>query len=875
MLELYDLRRTQERVPAFSWRLKGDCGQAGYQITVKDDLGGTVWDSGFIKRPERHNIRCGVPLAVGGHYTWTLRCLGTDGAEATEEGPAFFSEIPQWKAEWVEPARTRKPLTDSMDPFHCEPNQSDPVERLDSPVYLRKEYRLKARPDNAICYVTARGNYALWVNGQKVSDLLSPGYTSYGERLEYQCHDIVPLLKAGENVIGVVLADGWFTGKISAAGVGEQFGKENALLLQINCHYADGSDEMLATDGGFRWMVGAWRYADLFVGEYYDAALEVTGWLEAGFDVSEWQPVVVQPYGYRQLSLQSIEPVQVLRTIQPVVRRTPQGDLLLDAGETIVGYTSFSVMMQKGDVITLEHSETVDAQGNFLQNILGQNKQQTDRYRCGRDGLCVWEPVFTFHGFRYVRVTGTTDCDPAHYCIHVIGTPLEQTGFFACSDERLNRLQQNILRSQQGNMICIPTDCPQRERTGWTGDMQVYAPTACYEMDVEQFLHHWLVDMEAEQLEDGQVPHIIPLNPSHSLYQPPGSSGVSAAGWSDAAVILPWRLYEAYGDLQLLETFFPMMKRYMDSTGKRVAELPAGSENMPPEQLERQKYLWNTDFQFGDWLMPSAPGPESARLTGYPVATLMYAYTTKLMAEICTALDKRELCAHYLEVNKRVREAFAQEYINSDGTLTADYQGVYILALAMDAVPQALRPAALARLEELIHQNEDRLATGFLSIPFLLPVLHDQGRGALANRLLFQDRRPSWLYEVKMGATTIWESWDAYAEDGTPSTYSMNHFAFGCVGEYLFRTILGLRHKTPGYSQVIIEPDLGCGLTDAQGAFESIWGRIEIAWRTFGRKAVLDIVLPPDVKAEVIFGSTHAECTCGHWHLETDVDAFC
>lgn len=871
MIQIYDVRCTQEDIPQFSWKLRGNSNQVGYRIKVYNKSI-VIWDSGLKEGGERHNIKCEFQLPEGGCYEWSVTCLAEDGSEDTANGSTFYTKIEKWNAQWIEPNRVRKPLMDNVKPHESTKDQADPLERLDPSVYMRRTFELDKLPERSIAYVTAHGIYDLWINGTQVSDLLSPGFTSYNKRVEYQCYDITSLLRVGKNVIGVILADGWYTGKIGTVGLGQQYGAESALLLQIDNDFAEGKKMSICSDDDFCWNTGAFCYADLFVGEYYDAEKELEGWLDADYNDQDWKPVAVKEYGYESLNLQYIPPVKVLRTITPKILRSPAGELILDAGETIVGVVSFSLDLKKGDIVKLEHSETLDVHGNYLNNIIGQNKHQTYIYICGTDGICSWQPKYTFHGFRYVRVTGVDNFEPTNYTIHVIGTDLEQTGAFTCSDDRLNKLQENIVRSQQGNMICIPTDCPQREKTGWAGDVQMYAPTACYEMDVEQFLRHWLQDMENDQLPDGQIPHIIPYFSSHDMMKPPGIEGVSAAGWSDAAIIVPWRLYEAYGDNKILKENFPMMCKYMNATEKSLSTLPADIENMSPEQLERQKYLWNTDFQFGDWLMPSVPAFEGTKLTGSQVATLMFIFTTNLMGKICDILGEDKLKNHYSELNKKVKEAFVAEYMNPDGTLIKELQGVYVLALTMDVVPKDLRTVAIKRLVHLIHENNDLLDTGFLSVPYLLPVLHENGEKALANKLLFRDECPSWLYEVKMGATTMWESWDCYAPDGTPSNNSMNHFAFGCVGEYMFRTLLGIKASKPGYSQVHIEPDLECGLTSVSGFYDSVWGKIEVSWKITGGCVELDVVIPPNVEAEIVLGNDCAKkYECGTWHIVTNI----
>lgn len=854
----------------FSWKLRGESGQAAYRILVTDDTGATAWDSGFRPEKERHNILCEAALAPGGRYHWSVACRLADGTEQTAQGEPFFTPIPRWQAAWIEPDRVRKPLTDCKDP-HAKIDARDPQERLDPAVYFRREFTLDTAPRQALLYSTAHGIYRLWVNGQLVSDPLAPGYTSYGKRLEYQCAEVSRLLRPGSNVIAAVVADGWYTGKIGAVGYGQQYGAESALLFQLDLATEQGP-RSIGSDRQTVWNTGAWLYADLFVGEAYDEGLEPDDWQQPGFAADGWRPAVCKGFGYDNLALQSIPAVREQRTIRPTVLRTPKGELVLDAGETIVGVTSFRLELAAGQAVRLEHSETLDKAGNFLQNIIGHNKDQTDVYHSRRDGVHAWQPAFTFHGFRYVRVTGTDDTDPAHYAIHVLVTPMAQTGRFHCSDERLNKLHANILRSQQGNMICIPTDCPQREKTGWTGDAQVYAPTACYEQDVEQFLRHWLVDMRHEQLPDGQIPHIIPYIPSHDFMKPAGIEGVSAAGWSDAAIILPWRLYQAYGDKRILEENFPMIQRYMASVCKLAQEMPAGLENADEATRERQQYLWNTGFQYGDWLMPSIqmsgrPIFEVVVQTGHIVATLMYAITTNIMSQICALLGRDKQSRDFAILNGKIARAFREEYVDAEGNLKKDYQGVYVLALEAGVLTRPQQEKAVARLVELIHQNHDLLDTGFLSVPYLLPALARYGHKDLADKLLFAEECPSWLYEVRMGATTMWEYWNGYAPDGTPDECSMNHFAFGCVGEYLYRSILGIDFAEPGFGRVRIAPDFDCGLYEADGSYDSIWGEIKVRWKRDGGLVNMEVTVPPDVQASIEVGSKHFCYGSGVWNI--------
>ncbi len=863
--------------PEFSWILEGDEDQVRFEVRVKDACGGIYWDSGEIEGGSRHNIVCDKALKDESIYTWDVRVQGAAGGTAEYQGGKIYTKIRSWSAKWLEPDRVRKPLTDSLEPIEPVAKGKIPgnsLDKLDAVTYFRKEFDLPEVPAQALAYAAARGIYTLYINGRKVSDLFAPGYTSYEKHIDYQCYEVTDLLQAGKNVMAFGLADGWYTGKISALGIGQQFGTENAILGQLNMENKDGSRTVVATDEGVRWSEGAIRYADLYIGEYYDSHNVQEGWNRADFQMDHtWKAAVVRDYGYATLAMQTISGIKEIRTIRPEILFAPNGDMLLDAGENIVGYVSFELDLKAGDTISMEHSETLDRDGNYIQNIIGQNKDQMDFYVACADGAVTYKPEFTFHGFRYVRVNGTKDADEGHYRIHVIGTPLRKTGEFTCSDDRLNKLQEIICRSQLGNMISIPTDCPQRERTGWLGDMQVFAPTGCYEYDIEEFLRHWLADIRNEQLPDGQIPHITPCMKSHDIMKPPGIKGVSSAGWSDAAVIIPWRLYEAYGDIQILEENFEMIQNYMASVEALAAELPADYDGMDDRRKAVQKYLWNTGFQYGDWLMPSVqmsgrPIFEVVAQTGYVVATLMLMLTTDITAKICGLLGEQELCRHYQELNEKVRQAFATEYLNEDGTLTKDYQGVYVLALKADAIPEELRPRAVRRLEELIHENQDLLDTGFLSVAYLLPVLKENGLRELANTLLFRDACPSWLYEVKMGATTMWEYWNGYAPDGTPSDCSMNHFAFGCVGEYLFHDILGIQSKDPGRGTLEIAPDIDCGLAWAKGSYETIWGNCRIEWKREEGHTILCLELPPNVTAKVRTGGQDKVLNCGTHRME-------
>jgi alpha-L-rhamnosidase len=859
--------------PTFSWRLRcEDRGlrQAAYRIVVANHAGQTVWDSGLVPSAQVHGIPYGGgALCPNTDYVWTVASRSNSGDQAVGTQQTFSTGITDtslWKATWIEATLARKPLTDCTDSLKVMrglvPGR-DPQDVLNPCLYFRRAVELGDKQvKRAIAYATAHGVYELHINGEVYGMPLVPGYTVYAKHQECQRYDVTASLAPGENVFAAIVADGWYTGKVGLMGIGEQYGTTNAFFLQVFLDYADGTSRLVCSDEHFRWSTGGYRYADLFVGERFDAGLEPQGFTLPGYDATGWQPVVCRGYGYGQLTGPMSDPVRVLREQRPkALLKTPAGEIVLDAGENVAGYLRATLRGTKGDAVTLEYSETLDECGNFLQNVRvpGQNKDQKDCYVFGADGEAEYCPRFTYHGFQYVRIEGATDPKLSDFTVVVIGSDLERTGSFICSDDRLNRLQENIFRSQQGNMLYVPTDCPQREKAGWTGDMQIYAPTACFNMDVEAFLRKWLGDMRLEQLPGGQVPHVIPDIPSNAYVS--GADHTSSAGWGDACVIVPYRLYETYGDARVLAENYDMMLRWMAHVEHEASTaFPDGYEAMSPERKEWQKHLWNTGFHFGDWLIPSLSGSNSSPMTGAAMtkeltATAMFAYSAGLMAEIARILGDGERAAHFRELKGKIKNAFAREYVKDDGSLAAEFQGMYVLALQMDLLPETKRQAAVGRLVRMIEDNGGRLDTGFLSVPFLLDVLYDSGRPDVAFELLFQTRRPSWLYEVSWGATTVWESWNNITEDGKRHCHSYNHFAFGCVGDFIYRHVLGLQREAPGYERLRVQPDFSCGLEWASGSLETVYGKIAVEWRKEGADVFVRAEIPPNVTADIASGA--------------------
>ena len=535
-------------------------------------------------------------------------------------------------------------------------------------------------------------------------------------------------------------------------------------------------------------------------------------------------------------------------------------DVVIDAGQVVAGRVRLAVTADAGQEIVLEHSETLDPAGEYFANILGPNKDQTDVYvAAGRDGE-VFEPEFTFHGFRYVRVTGLPGLAVDDVTIVVLNSDLPETSSFRASDARLTRLHENVVWSQRANFLSIPTDCPQRERAGWTGDLQVFMPAAATNMAVQPFVERWLANLRADQHASGEVPMIVPVMPHMDDSGEGIGSVVTSAGWGDAVVIVPWVLYERYGDVAVLRDNYAAMVAWVEYQMREAGD----------------GLLWNTGFHFGDWLAPStlADGsPDAAMvapaLTGAITAAMFHAYSLQLLARVARVLGETADAERFEARHGAVADAFAAEYVDADGHLAVELQGPYVNALAFGLIPADRTAAAVARLVELVHAADDHLDTGFVSVPYLLDVLWDNGERELARTLLLQDTMPSWLYEVKMGATTIWESWAGVLPDGTPQSMSMNHYAFGCVDDWMFRRLAGVAPTAPGYREFVVEPDLEGSLDGVEAAIETPSGRIAVNWRREGAGVALDVEVPPNTTAVLVLGDRRETVASGRHSLST------
>jgi alpha-L-rhamnosidase len=773
----------------------------------------------------------GAALKSGTRYWWRVKVWDEKRQESAWSAAAFWDTAllspADWKASWIEPEQ------------EAEPPRYSPA------WMLRKEFLAKDKIASAHAYATAHGLYELYLNGQKVGDeLLTPGWTTYYKRLQYQTFDVTNLLQLGHNAVGAMLGEGWYrNGWENNWGY---YGKKLTFLCQIHIRYTDGSEEWVVTDGSWKCSnEGPLRTNEIYYGEDYDARREMPGWSSAKFDDRAWKNVSVANFSKTNLVAANSVPVRKIQEIKPLrILKTPKGELVADMGQNMVGWIRLKVKGKKGRTVTLRHAEVLDKFGNFYTENLRGAKQQVRYTLRGDKAGETYEPRFTFMGFRYVAIENFPgDLSTGDLTGIVVHSDMAPTGTFECSNPLVNQLQHNILWGQKGNFVDIPTDCPQRdERKGWTGDAQVFARTAAFNMDVSAFFAKWLQDLAAEQRPNGAVPFTVP-----EVMEKPETINVGvSAGWGDAAVIVPWAMYEVYGDKQLLERQYASMKAYVDYIHKKSGD----------------SLIWKGGSIWGDWLFYHPPADHlnyfilpNAHTNHDFISTAFFAHGADLVSRAATVLGKTEDAAYYKDFHEKIKKVFVNEFITPSGrTISSASQTSYVLALHFGLMPEHLRPAAVNFLKQDILQKKKHLATGFLGTTYLCHVLSENGEAELAYDLLLQETYPSWLYPVKMGATTIWERWDGTKTDSTfqdPGVNSFNHYAKGAIGDWMYQAVAGLRLGEPGYKRSLIEPNLTEKLTYAKASFQSSYGEIASGWERTGDKITLRVTVPPNTSATI------------------------
>ncbi|WP_405690639.1 family 78 glycoside hydrolase catalytic domain [Streptomyces sp. NBC_01185] len=706
------------------------------------------------------------------------------------------------------------------------------------PARVRKGFHLDGRVAGARLYITAHGLYEAEINGRRVGDeTLAPGWTVYPHRLRYRTHDVTGHLTEGANTIGAWLGDGWYRGKYGFdGGTRNIYGTDQSLIAQLEVTYEDGTMAIVATDGTWSAAPGPILTSGLYEGETFDARLHDPGWATpTGQGAGEWTPVRTNSRDLGTLVAPTGPPVRCTEEIAPVeVTRTGDDRHLLDFGQNLVGRLRVTLDGPAGTTVTLRHAEVLE-EGELATRPL-REAYATDTLILSGRGPLSWEPRFTLHGFRYAEVSGwTADLTADMVTARVYHTDMRRTGWFECSDPLVNRLHENVVWSMRGNFVDIPTDCPQRdERLGWTGDIQIFAPTASFLYDCAGMLDSWLTDVGLEQLPDGTIPWYVPVIPGEPMWTPihPG------AAWGDVATLTPWTLHQRFGDLDLLRRHYSMAKRWVN-----LVEGLAGSTR-----------LWDTGVQLGDWLDPAAPpdDPAAGRTDRYLVATAYFAHSARHLALSAAALGEDEDAERYSALADEVADAFRRRYVLPSGRMTSDSPTAYALALAFGLLTPPQRQPAGDRLAELVVEDDARIATGFVGTPLICDALTDTGHLDIAYRLLLQTECPSWLYTVTMGATTIWERWDSLRPDGTLNPGGMtsfNHYALGAVADWLHRVVGGITATGPGYRKITFRPRPGGGITSARTRHETPYGTVAISWEQTATGLTADIVVPEGCEA--------------------------
>lgn len=940
MIEIYDMRTenlteplgVDALRPRFSWKLKSDeqeIVQESYRIRVYDKTK-VLWDSKQIFSAESRHIRYGgEPLQSRQELAWKveLTVRGGSGKRTSVSGGEAHFEMGllsrrDWKGIWIEPE-----------------GEINPDARKEVP-YLRRIVTVKKGLKNARIYQTAHGLYEAWINGRLCTeDKFKPGLTSYYYRIQYQSYDITRLLQEGENIWAVMLGDGWWRG-VTGGSVKNNFGYKLHFLGQIELSYQDGTKEIIGSDEEFRCSHGGLIASDMMMGDIYDARLEPKGWKFPGFDDAEWKAVhaIEDSWGAERIASRSV-PVREKERFAAKVMPDSAGRRVLDFGQNIAGYVKMHFRNTKaGQVIRLVHGETLNSKGLFtIANVdktsLPVEAFQEVTYLCKGEAVEEYQPMFSIFGFRYVLLEGYDgEIREGDFEATAVYSDMAETGFFTCSNPLINKLVDNSRWSQKGNFMDVPVDCPTRERNPWTGDAQIYASTASYFMDVYSFYEKWLLDQKTEQYDSGKVGITFPstssvhnpdalsemkrVNPIYEIAGPSGDGniGEDSAGWGDAAVWIPYIIYQNYGDTTILENQYDTSKRWVEYELKCARDKNPAYENDSTKMYYQYstdghcdgEFIWDTKFHYGEWneaigiseergdeedttlQFTERPSAEEAiqekqeaaakvaaflqymAKQGNAVVATAYLYrSVSNLSRMAGVLGKQEEAQHYGKIAARIRDCYDKYLISEDGVIEAGHQAPYVRALAFGLAGKGKREKVLAQLKKEIADNGYRLNTGFLSTPFLLPVLADAGETELAYRLLTNTKRPGWLYPITRGATTITESWDGI----DTLKDSLNHYSYGAVCEFLFAYVGGIRPiwEKPGFQEFEIRPVVGGSLDFAEVVFESPYGRIKSRWEKTESQIEYFFEIPANTKAHVILeDGTEERFGSGEWKMRTE-----
>lgn len=863
-----------ETLPLFTWVLESDARnvmQTGYQLQIAKDAAFTVLccDSGFVASGKSAHVAApAFPLDPCTAYFMRVR-VQAGGEESAWSAPAKFVTGmvgAAWQAKFITA-------------------ENDGDWSNSKGTCLRKSWQILKPVREAYVCSTALGLYLLSLNGAPVSsDQFAPGWTSYHHHLCYQTYDVTSLLRQGENVVGAHLGAGWYKGMMGFILERNNYGDRTALLMQMVIRYEDGTQDVIVSDESWLGCDSPVTFAEIYDGEHYDARLEQPGWDAPGFvpviggpaamqpaapardrltqgltdEEKEtqrvhaaayqpadtlWRPVSTVAFPMSALTAQPGSHVTITEEFPAKVIVTPKGETVLDFGQNLTGWVRFRVRGKAGDLAHLRCFETLDAQGNAYFENLRTAKAEV-RYLCKGEGEETFQEHFSFQGFRYAKPEEwPCAIDVADFTACAVHSDMEKTGHFECSNPLINQLQHNIEWSLRDNFLDIPTDCPQRdERMGWTGDAQIFCRTACFLRQVYPFFSKWLKDVACDQTPEGGVPHIVPNQLQFHRISDwlLGQGTHSAAAWADVAVVNPWTLYQTYGDKRILLNQFDSMHRWIDFMRDHAVD-----------------YVWNYKLQFGDWVaLDAEEGSYYGATPNDLTCTAYFAYSTGLFVKVCKVLGKDGMAAEYAALREKIVRKFRRTFLDENGVMTIQTQTAHILPLYFGLIPESGVKGTVEGLKRLLEKENGHLVTGFMGTPYFCHALSQNGCKDEAYSLLLKEDFPSWLYQVKCGATTVWEHWDGLKPDGTmwsPDMNSFNHYAYGAIGEWLYRVIAGLEidEDNPGYRHSIIAPLTGGGLTHATGSYESVYGTVASAWTREGDTVTLTVTVPVNTTATI------------------------
>lgn len=837
-----------ETLPVFGWTISSSLRNVvqrswRLQLATSVSFDDPCYDSGDIHDDRSNNVV--LPAFACAHSTrYYVRVRITDNhGQSSDWSPeaSFITGLPAeaWQGEFI--------------------SAETPQDKAESKgTLLRHEFTLPQGADivSAVVHASALGLYQLWLNGEKVGcDELAPGWTSYHHHLLYQTWDVTERLREGTNAIGAMVGAGWYKGDMSFNRYRNYYGEQTGFICHLVVTLRDGSQQVIASDGRWLGSDSAILFSEIYDGEIYDARLEQRGWSEPGFAAQGWRAVNVLSADRAVLQPQTACPVQEIERLTPrALFTTPKGETVLDFGQNLSGWVEFCVRGEAGDNVSLRHFEVLDAEGNvYLDNL--RTAKQCIVYTLRGDGKERYHPHFTFQGFRYVMIErwpGTPTLDD--FTAVVLHSAMTPTGHIETSNAELNQLHHNILWGLKGNFVDIPTDCPQRdERLGWTGDAQIFCRTASYLMQTHTFFAKWLVDLAHDQTPEGGVPHVIPDiltgKCDNDRFLSHGRTHSSAA-WADAAVINPWTLYLMYGDTQTLARQYQSMKAWVEFMRANAVD-----------------NMWSWKLQFGDWVaLDAREGSYFGATPNELTCMAYYALSTQLLAKSAKVLGHMEDAERYTTLHASIVDSFHREFFTPNGRLAARTQTAHILALYFQLVPEAYRERTVQTLLTLLEEQDGHLVTGFVGTPYFCHALSENGQADAAWQLLMKEDFPSWLYQVKAGATTIWEHWDGVKPDGTmwsPDMNSFNHYAYGAIGEWLYRAAAGINTEeaAPGFKRSVLHPIPGGNLQWLKARYASVYGDIGVHWvlepAKGGQTVTLDVEIPPNTCSTLVLDGAH------------------